>query len=54
MIYKYVDDLTVLELVFLAGILSEYNFTHHVANDIGIDELYVASENLDHKKTCPV
>ena len=44
--YKYVDDLSVLELVMLASLLSEYNFKQHVASDIGIDELYVPACNL--------
>ena len=44
--YKYVDDLTVLELVMLASLLSEYNFKQHVASDIGIDEMYVSANNL--------
>ena len=44
--FKYVDDLTVLELVMLAGLVSEYNFKHHVASDIGIDEKYVSANNL--------
>ena len=44
--YKYVDDLTVLELVMLASLLSEYNFKQHVASDIGIDEMYVSASNL--------
>ena len=49
--FKYVDDLSVLELVMLAGILSEYNFKQHVASDIGIDEKYVAPENLKTQDT---
>ena len=44
--FKYVDDLTVLELVMMAGLLSEYNFKQHVASDIGIDEKYVSATNL--------
>ena len=44
--YKYVDDLTVLELVMLASLLSEYNFKQHVASDIGIEEMYVSASNL--------
>ena len=44
--YKYVDDLSVLELVMLASLLTEYNFKQHVASDIGIDELYVPPCNL--------
>jgi hypothetical protein len=39
--YKYVDDLEVLELVALAGILIDDNFTEHVASDVGIDEKFL-------------
>ena len=48
--FKYVDDLSILELVLLSGWLTEYNFKHHVANDIGIDEYYVSAENLKTQK----
>ena len=44
--YKYVDDLTVLELVMLASLVTEYNFKQQVASDIGIDELYVPASSL--------
>ena len=44
--YKFVDDLTILELVLLSHWLSEYNFKQHVASDIGIEELFISSENL--------
>ena len=44
--FKYVDDLTVLELVLLANLLTEYNFKQHVASDIGIDEFYVPATSL--------
>ena len=44
--FKYVDDLTVLELVLLVGLLTEYNFRQHVASDIGIDEYYVPPTSL--------
>ena len=52
--FKFVDDLTVLELVMMAGLLTEYNFKLHVASDIGIDEHYIPAtslktqENLDN------
>ena len=45
-IYKYVDDLTVLELVLLTGLLTEYNFKQHIASDVGIDEFYVPATTL--------
>ena len=44
--FKYVDDLTVLELVLLTELLTEYNFKQHIASDIGIDELYVPGASL--------
>ena len=49
--FKFVDDLSVLELVMLTSLLSEYNFKYHVASDVGIDELYVAPENLKSQGT---
>ena len=44
--YKFVDDLTILELVLLSQWLSEYNFKQHVASDIGIEENFISPENL--------
>ena len=44
--FKFVDDLSILELVMLGGWLSTYNFKQHVANDIGIDEHFVSADNL--------
>ena len=45
--YKFVDDLSILELINLITIgLSSYNFYQHVASDIGIDQSYIPSENL--------
>jgi hypothetical protein len=44
--YKYSDDLSILELVMLADILTEYNFLDHVASDIGVDQLYLPAQGL--------
>ena len=44
--FKFVDDLSILELVMLSGLVTEYNFKQHVASDIGIDELYVPASSL--------
>ena len=44
--FKFVDDLTVLELVMMSGLLTEYNFKNHVASDIGIDEKYIPAKDL--------
>ena len=45
--YKFVDDLSILEIINLVSIgIASYNFRHHVASDIGVDMKYVTSENL--------
>ena len=45
--YKFVDDLSTLELInlMLSG-LSSYNFKQHIASDIGVDQLFLPSENI--------
>ena len=43
--YKYIDDLTVLQLVCLSGLLTEYNFTEHVASDIGVGQTYLPADS---------
>ena len=45
--FKYVDDLTILELVLFGGLLMEYDFKLHVASDIGIEEHYISADNLE-------
>ena len=45
--YKYIDDLTILQLICLSGLLREYNFNEHVASDIGVGELYLPSETFE-------
>ena len=35
--FKYIDGLTILQLISLAGILTDYNFQLHLASDIDID-----------------
>ena len=45
--YKWVDDLSILEIVNLVNIgLASYNFRDHVASDIGIDQLYLNPNHL--------
>ena len=45
--YKFIDDLSVLQLVLLAGLLVEYNFYQHVASDVGIDMKYLPSDTYN-------
>ena len=42
--FKYCDDLEILDLVFIGNILQEYDFTRHVASDIGIDQVFLPPE----------
>ena len=45
--YKYIDDLSVLEVINLISIgLTSYNFKTHVASDIGIDQSFLPAQNL--------
>ena len=45
--YKFCDDLSLLDIINLITVgLSSYNFKQHVASDVGIDQLYIPSENI--------
>ena len=44
--YKYCDDLTILELIALGGVLNDYNFKEHVPSDIACDQLFLNPTNL--------
>ena len=45
--FKYVDDLTTLEIINLLSVgLSSYNFKHHVPSDIPTDGYYLPNDNL--------
>ena len=50
--FKFVDDLSTLELINLILVgLSSYNFRHHVASDVGIDDSFLPSANLNAQKS---
>ena len=36
--YKFCDDLSVLELLIIGNLLTEYDFQNHEASDIAIDQ----------------
>ena len=49
--FKYIDDLSILQLVLLSGLLVDYNFYQHVASDIGVDMQYlpaISYQTQDH------
>ena len=49
--YKYCDDLSILELIAVGSILTEYNFKEHVASDIAVDQVFLNPSNLKTQKT---
>ena len=48
--YKYIDDLSILQLVLLSGLLTEYNCLEHVPSDVGIDQEFLPSESYATQK----
>ena len=42
--FKYIDDLSLLQLVLLSGLLVEYDFYKHVASDIATDVKYLPTD----------
>ena len=45
--FKFVDDLSMLEKLNLILLgLSSYNFKYHVASDIGVEQKFLPSENI--------
>ena len=49
--YKFCDDLSILELLMLGDILTEYNLLDHVASDVGVNQRFLPNQenqlNLD-------
>ena len=39
--FKFIDDLSILQIISLAGLLTEYDFHLHVASDVGIGQQYL-------------
>ena len=44
--FKYIDDLSILELLSISGALTEFDCWQTVPSDIGIDQLYLPPENF--------
>ena len=49
--FKYIDDLEIIELVSLAGALSEYDFKNHVAADVGINHKFLHPSSYKMQET---
>ena len=43
--FKFIDDLSLLQLVCLSGLVAEYDFHQHVASDVGTDQVYLPPSN---------
>ena len=43
--FKYIDDLSVLQLILLSGLLVDYDFHQHVASDVGVDNQFLPAEH---------
>jgi hypothetical protein len=49
--FKYIDDLSVLQLVCLSGLLVDYNFHEHVASDIKIGQEFLPPNSYSSQET---
>ena len=46
--FKWIDDLEMLEIINLISIgLASYNFRNHVASDVGVDQKFLPSQNIE-------
>ena len=48
--FKFIDDLSVLTLISLSGLLVEYDIHSHVPSDIGTEEKNFTSRELPSPK----
>ena len=44
--FKYIDDLSVLQLLCLSGLLVDYDFFNHVASDVGVEQRFLPPTNF--------
>ena len=49
--FKYIDDLTILEVLCLTGILIEYDFHQHVPSDVGTDQLFLPPDQFQTQES---
>ena len=49
--FKYIDDLSLLQLICLSGLLIDYDFHQHVASDIGVDDQFLPPEKYQTQET---
>ena len=44
--FKFIDDLSIVQLICLSGLLLDYNFHQHVASDIAVDQQFLPPQNF--------
>ena len=44
--FKFIDDLSILQLICLSGLLAEYQYRAHVPTDIATDQLFLPTESF--------
>jgi hypothetical protein len=49
--FKYIDDLSILELIFLSGVFTEFDCYKTVPSDIGVDQLYFPPESFNTQRS---
>ena len=45
--FKYIDDLSILQLLCLSGLLVEYDFHNHVASDVGTGQTFLPPDRFE-------
>ena len=49
--FKYIDDLSVLQLICMSGLLMDYDFLQHVASDVGIEDKFLPPTSYGTQET---
>ena len=49
-VFKYIDDVNILEIVLMASLLQEYQYLQHVPNDIGINDMFLPPESYNMQR----
>ena len=48
--FKYIDDLSILQLICMTGLLIDYDFQKHVASDIAINAKFLPPESYEMQR----
>ena len=48
---KQIDDLEIIELISIAGVLVDYDFYEHVASDVGVGQKFLPANTFEMQNT---